>query len=536
MIRVVRAGWLVVSTSVRVDPRRSLLCLAESTGVAMDVLQPLFLAWLVSGAVDRDLRQMAVAAGAFLGSVAAGEALCMVGVNARIRQLERVSHVFGARVAEITARIPTLDHLESPSYLDQAQMLRERGGSLGVALNTLLNTFNDVVRVGGTLALAASADWRVLLIAAAGLPVLLATRWFVAWQGRAEAESAQPGRLAFHLLGLGRDAAAGAELRVFGLGGFLRERLRLAVLAWRRPFVMMAGRMTLVETLCNMVFFGVAGVVLLWMVGDVLAGTVRLDSFVLALLLVNRLQSGSRDLQEAARTAVDMIRTTMRLLWLLDYAKEVERVHTGTLEPGAALSRGIELEGLTYRYAPTDRPALDNVSLQLPAGAVVALVGENGAGKTTLVKLLAGMYRPTAGRILVDGVDLDRFDVTAWRRRLSGAFQDYVKPEFIAAEAVGIGDLDHLDDRRRLRTAVEGGAAEAVVDELPDGLDTQLGSVWPGGVGLSGGKWQRLALARGMMRAQPLLRVLDEPTAALDAATEHALFARYVAAAEAGRA
>ncbi|MEQ7128293.1 ABC transporter ATP-binding protein [Actinopolymorpha sp. B11F2] len=536
MIRVARALWLVVSTSVRVDPWRSVLCLTESTGVLMDVLQPLFLAWLVSGAVDRDLRQMTWAAGAFLGSVAADKALCMIGVNARIRQLERVSHVFGARVAEITARIPTLDHLESPRYLDQAQMLRERSGSLGVALNTLLNTFNDVVRVGGTLALAATADWRMLLVAAAGLPVLLATRWFVAWQATAEAESAQPGRLTFHLLGLGRDAAAGAEVRVFGLGGFLRERLLLAVAAWRQPFVVLARRMALVETLCNAVFFGVAGAVLLWMVGDVLAGTVRLDSFVLAMLLVNRLQSGSRDLQEAARTAVDMIRTTMRLLWLLDYAKEVERVHTGTLEPGPTLSRGIELDGVTYRYAPRDRPALDQVSLRLPAGSIVALVGENGAGKTTLVKLLAGMYQPTAGRILVDGVDLNRFDVTAWRRRLSGAFQDYLRPEFIAAEVVGIGDLDHLSNRGRLRTAVEDGAADAVIAQLPGGLDTQLGSAWPGGVGLSGGQWQRLALARGMMRDHPLLLVLDEPTAALDATTEHALFERYAAAAKAGRA
>ncbi|MEQ7006777.1 ABC transporter ATP-binding protein [Actinopolymorpha sp. B17G11] len=536
MIRVARALWLVVSTSVRVDPWRSVLCLTESTGVLMDVLQPLFLAWLVSGAVDRDLRQMTWAAGAFLGSVAADKALCMIGVNARIRQLERVSHVFGARVAEITARIPTLDHLESPRYLDQAQMLRERSGSLGVALNTLLNTFNDVVRVGGTLALAATADWRMLLVATAGLPVLLATRWFVAWQATAEAESAQPGRLTFHLLGLGRDAVAGAEVRVFGLGGFLRERLRLAVVAWRQPFVVLARRMTLVETLCNAVFFGVAGAVLLWMVGDVLAGTVRLDSFVLAMLLVNRLQSGSRDLQEAARTAVDMIRTTMRLLWLLDYAKEVERVHTGTLEPGPTLSRGIELDGVTYRYAPRDRPALDQVSLQLPAGSIVALVGENGAGKTTLVKLLAGMYQPTTGRILVDGVDLNRLDVTAWRRRLSGAFQDYLRPEFLAAEAVGIGDLDHLSNRRRLRTAVEDGAAGAVIAQLPGGLDTQLGSAWPGGVGLSGGQWQRLALARGMMRDHPLLLVLDEPTAALDATTEHALFERYAAAAKAGRA
>jgi ATP-binding cassette subfamily B protein len=460
----------------------------------------------------------------------------MVGVNARIRQLERVSHVFGARVAEITARIPTLDHLESPRFLDQAQLIRERSGSLGVALNTLLNTFNDIVRVGGTLALAVSADWRVLLIAAAGLPVVLATRWFVAWQAAAEAESAQPGRLAFHLLGLGRDAAAGAEVRVFGLGGFLRDRLRRAATAWRRPFVVLAARMTLVELLCNAVFFGVAGGVLLWMVGDVRAGTVRLDSFVLALLLVNRLQSGSRDLQEAARTAVDMIRTTMRLLWLLDHEKEVERLHTGTLEPGPILAQGIEVDGLTFRYTPSGPPVLDQVSLTLPAGSVVALVGENGAGKTTFVKLLAGMYRPSAGRILVDGVDLSRFDVTAWRRRLSGAFQDYVRPEFLAAEAIGLGDLGHLNDRRRLCTAVEDGAAGAVIDQLPDGLDTQLGSAWPGGVGLSGGQWQRLALARAMMRDHPLLLVLDEPTAALDATTEHALFERYAAAARAGRA
>jgi ATP-binding cassette, subfamily B, bacterial len=536
MIRVARAVWLVVSTSIRVDPWRSMLCLAESTGVAVEVLQPLFLAWLVSGAVDRDVRQMATAAGAFLASIAAGEALCMVGVNARIRQLERVSHVFGARVAEITARIPTLDHLESPRFLDQAQILRERSGSLGVALNTLLNTFNDIVRVGGTLALAVSADWRVLLIAAAGLPVVLATRWFVAWQAAAEAESAQPGRLAFHLLGLGRDASVGAEVRVFGLGGFLRDRLRRAVTAWRRPFVVLAARMTLVELLCNAVFFGVAGGVLLWMVGDVRAGTVRLDSFVLAVLLVHRLQSGSRDLQEAARTAVDMIRTTMRLLWLLDYEKEVERLHTGTVEPGPTLAQGIEADGLSFRYTPSGPPVLDQVFLTLPAGSVVALVGENGAGKTTLVKLLAGLYRPSAGRILVDGADLNRFDVTAWRRRLSGAFQDYVQPEFTAAEAVGIGDLDHLNDRRRLRTAVEDGAAGAVIDQLPEGLDTQLGSAWPGGVGLSGGQWQRLALARAMMRDHPLLLVLDEPTAALDASTEHALFERYAAAARAGRA
>jgi len=161
-------------------------------------------------------------------------------------------------------------------------------------------------------------------------------------------------------------------------------------------------------------------------------------------------------------------------------------------------------------------------------------VGENGAGKTTIVKLLAKLYEPTAGRILVDGVPLDRIRADAWRARLAGAFQDFFRFELPVIQAVGVGDVPRIEDRPAVTAAVSRAGADDVLTRLPSGLDTQLGPTWPGGVEVSFGQWQKLALARGFMRDAPLLLVLDEPTSALDAETEHALFERYASAARGG--
>jgi ATP-binding cassette subfamily B protein len=161
----------------------------------------------------------------------------------------------------------------------------------------------------------------------------------------------------------------------------------------------------------------------------------------------------------------------------------------------------------------------------------VAIVGENGAGKSTLVKLLAGMYRPTAGRITLDGQDLATMSGAAWRERMAGAFQDFFRFELVARQSVGVGDAPRLDDEPAVVGAVGRAGADDVVERLPSGLATQLGPTWDDGVEVSFGQWQKLALARGFMRDDPLLLVLDEPTAALDAETEHALFARYADAA-----
>jgi ATP-binding cassette subfamily B protein len=188
-------------------------------------------------------------------------------------------------------------------------------------------------------------------------------------------------------------------------------------------------------------------------------------------------------------------------------------------------------DDVSFVYPGTARPVLEHVDLVLPAGSVVAIVGENGAGKSTLVKLLARMYVPTSGRITADGVDIGRIDVSQWRERLAGAFQDFARLEFVAATTVGLGDEPRSADRGAVGSAVDKAGATGLVTDLRDGLDTQLGPSWTDGVDVSFGQWQKLALARGYMRPEPLLLMLDEPTAALDAETEHALFERFAAGA-----
>jgi ATP-binding cassette subfamily B protein len=217
-----------------------------------------------------------------------------------------------------------------------------------------------------------------------------------------------------------------------------------------------------------------------------------------------------------------------RLAWLEDYASSLGA--QADQPAPERLAEGILFEHVSFAYPGTDRLVLDDVNLALPAGAVVAIVGDNGAGKTTLVKLLAKMYEPTSGRILIDRTDLARIPAADWRARLAGAFQDFFRFEFRVRHTVGLGDVPRLDDERAVITAVSRAGAEDVVERLTSGLETQLGPTWPGGVEASFGQWQKLALARGFMRDRPLVLVLDEPTAALDAETEHALFGRYAAA------
>jgi ATP-binding cassette, subfamily B, bacterial len=198
----------------------------------------------------------------------------------------------------------------------------------------------------------------------------------------------------------------------------------------------------------------------------------------------------------------------------------------------AELTQCIRLENVSFSYPGSTRQALQDVNLELPAGSVVALVGENGAGKSTLVKLLCRMYPPDTGRILIDGRDLARMRADEWRSRLAGAFQDFFRFEFKARHTIGVGDLPRLDDEPAVVAAIARARADDVVARLEAGLETQLGPTWPAGVEMSFGQWQKLALARGSMRDHPLLLVLDEPTAALDAETEHALFEGYAAAAK----
>ncbi|MHB1445933.1 MAG: ATP-binding cassette domain-containing protein, partial [Acidimicrobiales bacterium] len=192
------------------------------------------------------------------------------------------------------------------------------------------------------------------------------------------------------------------------------------------------------------------------------------------------------------------------------------------------LSHGIVIEDLTFSYPGSDRPALAGISVEIPRGSVVAVVGENGAGKTTLAKVLTGLATPSAGRVLVDGRDLAQLDLVAWRTRIGAAFQDFARFELTLAETVGVGHLESIGDEAAIRLALERAAGPGLEESMPAGLSTRLGASWDGRR-LSGGQWQGLALARGSMRPTPLLLMLDEPTASLDPRAEHRVFESYAA-------
>jgi ATP-binding cassette subfamily B protein len=199
----------------------------------------------------------------------------------------------------------------------------------------------------------------------------------------------------------------------------------------------------------------------------------------------------------------------------------------GTPDLESSSGEGIRFEDVGFRYPGRDEWALRHVTLAIPPRQSLALVGHNGAGKSTLIKLLCGFYRPTEGRILLDGRDLREWDEAALRRRISAVFQDFSHYQFSLRENVGFGDLAHLAEEARLRRAIERGGAETVVAELPKGIDTQLGRWFVDGAELSGGQWQKIALARAFVREEADILILDEPTAALDAEAEKAVFDRF---------
>jgi len=520
--------WRVLKLGYSHEPGMLLASFALSQLAALpDALLALWLKLLGEGVLDGD-RRLLVGAALGLGlSATATWFLGTVSTRVQRRFRDKVTIALESHVARLQASIATVAHQESPEYLDRLSVLRDQVFVLDHMYMSLFSTCGWILRLGVTIGFLVSIHPALAVLAAFALPTVFTSSWRPGVERTAEERGAPASRLARHLFLTATTAPPGKEVRVTRIGPRLVRERRESWERWYGPVAAARWGSAVWHALAWAVFG--AGYV-----GAIVFVSSGLQAPPGDVLLV--LAAGSRLSAYLGATVGEIgflrgiwLDGSRRLAWLEDYAASLTA--SADLPAPSRLREGIRLEGVSFAYPGTDRLVLESIDLELPAGAVVALVGENGAGKTTLVKLLCQLYEPTAGRILVDGVPLVHIRPDEWRSRLAGAFQDFFRFELLARHSVGVGDVLRLDEEGAVARGVERAGAGDVVAGLPAGLQTQLGPTWPGGVEVSFGQWQKLALARGFMRDEPLLLVLDEPTAALDAETEHALFERYAAAA-----
>jgi ABC-type multidrug transport system fused ATPase/permease subunit len=531
-----RAYRLLVGFAFGTAPREATLFLL--CGVVMALFGPvtsLGAKLIVDAALARDLTAAIVAAvllAAFLGVSLLNT---LYYLDFLFAVAEKASAAVNRRLMTLMTGVPGLLHHEHPAYLRELDLLREERGRLAWMTNATAGLLRVIVGLGASLLLLARLDPVLMLLPLLGVVSFLTGRGAQELWIQATEATAEPERLRRHLFDLATTAASGKEVRVFDLVGELIRRHHAtaeAVIQTRDRAAWQKAGLEAVGTIAfGLGYVAAIGVTLLRAVdGQVTPGDV-----VMTIGLAAGLNGVVQIAVSYGTSFLYVLRVAQRYLWLEDYAASTRSRPAKPAQLPKQLVDGIEIQNLSFRYPGMETLILDNVSLRLPAGSVVALVGENGAGKTTLVKILCGFYEPDGGSILVDGVDLPRFPVEAWRARISTAFQDFSRFEFLVRETVGVGQLDRIDDTAAVRLALARGGADDVTASLPHGIETQLGRSWDGGAELSGGQWQKLTLARTMMRPEPLLVVFDEPTASLDAPTEHALFERLAAAARSGQ-
>ena len=521
--------WRLCRLGLRYEP--SLMTWAFGLSLVAAVPDALLALWfkLMADAVAAgNATRVLITAIALAASTAGTWFLRTVSTRVQRRFRDKVTIALESHVARLQATIATIAHQEVPEYLDRIAMLRDQVFVLDHMYMAVFSMAGWILRLAVTIVLLVSVHPALALLTVFALPTVITSTWRPGVEREAQERAAPFNRLARHLFATATSAPPSKEVRLTGIAERLVRDRRAAWQAGHGPIARARWGSMVWHTIAWAIFAAAY-------VGSVVFVAAGLRASAGAVLLV--LAAGARLSAYVGATVGELgflrgfwVYGARRLAWLEDYAASLGPA-SEVPAPGH-LQRGVRFEHVSFAYPGTERLVLDDISLDLPAGAVVAVVGENGAGKSTLVKLLAKMYEPTSGRILIDDIPLAQISAESWRARMAGAFQDFFRFEFRARQSVGVGDVPRVDDEPAVVTAVNRAGATDVVARLTDGLETQLGPTWPGGVEVSFGQWQRLALARGFMRDDPLVLVLDEPTAALDAETEHALFERYADAAE----
>jgi ATP-binding cassette subfamily B protein len=447
-------------------------------------------------------------------------------VNLQQDLSERVDLTLNEEIIGISTRLRTLEHLERPEYHDRVSLLGKSTRELALAGMGLCRAASAVISVALSVILLSSVHIALGLLVLLALPPIWFSMIAQRHRERARQKSATDERRDDRLHRLAIEPDSAQQIRVAAAETLIDDWADQA----RARFLRVQNRSQLAATGWELLGWAVYTcgftATLLLAIAMVGTGAATLGSFVLAVTLATRLRGEVRRAVDSIKQVAQAALAAGHYVWLRDFDRSATAA-SGTLPVTGPVAR-IELRGAGFTYPGATEPVLRGVDLTLTAGQTVALVGLNGAGKTTLVKLLTGMYDPTEGDVLLDGRPLPAFDAASWRRRTSGAFQDSFRLRTQIDEAVGVGDLDRADDAARIRLAMEATGVHVFVDRLPKGAATMLDRSM-GGHELSGGQWQRLALARAHMREEPNLQILDEPTAALDPQAEHEVHELYAA-------
>jgi ATP-binding cassette subfamily B protein len=391
---------------------------------------------------------------------------------------------------------------------------------------------NAITLVGYGALLIRFSGWAVAGLLLATVPATIAEMRYskIAFRVR-NWRSPESRRLLYLEYVLANDEHA-KEVKLFGIGPLLMDRYRILAeqfydedrkLAVKRAWITHA-----LSMLATVAFYGAYAAMAIFAA----QGKLTLGNMTLYILAFRQGQSAFQSILSGIGS---MYEHNLYMSNLFEYlalahaghAKKADEAEARKGPASAGASSEIRFEGVGFRYPDKQEWALRDIDLTIGGGESLALVGENGAGKTTLIKLLTGLYTPTEGRVTVGGKDVRDWDAEALRRRIGVVFQDFNQYQLRVRENVGFGSVDHMEDQPRIARAVERGGAEDVVGSLKEGLDAPLGRWFQDGTELSGGQWQKVALARAFMREEADILVLDEPTAALDAESEHAVFERF---------
>jgi len=516
------------------DTNRALLLAMALLTLAAGLL-PAGVAWVGAQIVDavvsarnaaghnaaRVLRLVLLEGGlvAAVGGAQRGLSLCQALLRAQLGQRVNVMILEKALTLE-------LRHFEDSEFYDKLTRARREASSrpLSLVMRTFGLTQNAISLLSYAALLVRFSPWTMLVLLVAGLPAFVAEAKFSGDAFRLFRWRSPETRMQVYLeTVLAREDHA-KEVKLFGLGARLLQRYRdIFTRLYREDRALSIRRDSWgfgLSLLASATLYGAYA----WIALSTIRARITLGQMTMYLLLFRQGQAAVSAILSAVG---GMYEDNLYLSTLYEYLETPVDAAAGSAVRGPLPSDGVRFEHVSFTYPGAGQPALIDIDLHLTPGSSLALVGENGSGKTTLIKLLTRLYSPDSGRILVDGLPLTQWSEQALRARIGVIFQDFTRYQMLVGENVGAGDERYFEDQQRWQQAAEKGRAAGFIEQLPGGYQTQLGKWFKDGQELSGGQWQKIALARAFMRTDADILVLDEPTAAMDARAEAEIFEHF---------